>query len=149
MLPVQGQGIAMVVKVEKPFHLLITDDNRSFREVLREALEERPLLQLHEAESGEEALEVVQRQRIDIVLLDMHMHCMTGLDTIRVLKKLDAIRPCILITSDTSEDLRRDARDADAWSVLRKPVLRRQLVETVSSALVSVYDAAIEYPTAG
>ena len=135
----------MVIRVDKPFQLLITDDSRAFREVLREVLECRPQLQLHEAESGEEAVEVVQRQRIDIVLLDMHMHRMTGLDTLRVLKQLDALRPCILITSDTSEGLRRDARDANAYSILKKPVMKQQLVETVSRALVTAYDA----PAAG
>jgi CheY-like chemotaxis protein len=139
----------MVIRVDQPFQVLITDDSRAFREVLREVLEGRPLLQLHEAESGEEAVEVVQRQRIDIVLLDMHMHRMTGLDTLRVLKQLDALRPCILITSDTSEELRRDARDANAFSVLKKPVMKQQLVATVSSAIVTAYDADYEYPAVG
>lgn len=130
----------MVIRVEKPFQLLIADDSRAFREVLREVLEDRPLLELHEAESGEEAVEVVRKRRIDIVLLDMHMHRMTGLDTLRVLKQLDALRPCILITSDTSEELRRDALDAHAFTVLKKPVMRQQLVSTVSTALVTAYD---------
>ncbi len=46
----------MVMLVEKRFQLLITDDNPSFRSVLREVLEDHPFLILHEAESGEEAL---------------------------------------------------------------------------------------------
>lgn len=133
----------MVNSVHKPFQLLIADDNRAFREVLREALEASPVLQLFEAESGEEAVEVAQRQRIDIVLLDMHMHVMTGLETLRVLKRLNASRPCILITSDTSDALRRDAADADAFSVLKKPVPRQELVTTVSTALVTCYDQPI------
>lgn len=140
---VQGQiqVSIMVVQVHRPFQLLITDDNRAFREVLRDALQDRPQLEVFEAESGEEAVEVVQQRRIDIVLLDMHMHVMTGLETLRVLKRMDAIRPCILITSDTSEELRRNAHDADAFSILKKPVARRQLVSTVSSALVTAYQA--------
>lgn len=64
----------MVTSTRQEFQLLITDDNAAFRQVLREVLEGRPFLILHEAESGEEAVDVVQRQRIDIVLLDMHMH---------------------------------------------------------------------------
>lgn len=134
----------MVIRVDKPFQLLITDDNRAFREVLRDALQTKPQLnveiEVFEAESGEEAVEVVQQRRIDLVLLDMHMHVMTGLETLRVLKQMDALRPCILITSDTSEALRRDAKDADAFSILKKPVARRQLVSTVSSALTTAYD---------
>lgn len=132
----------MVTLVEKQYQLLITDDNPSFRQILREVLEDRPFLVLHEAESGEEAVEVVRNRRIDIVLLDMHMHIMTGLETIRVMKQLDFIRPCILITSDTSEDVCRDAQEAQAFSVLKKPVPRRELVETVSRALTSAYNQA-------
>lgn len=124
---------------EHRFQLLITDDNPSFRKVLREVLEDRPFLDLHEAESGEQAVEVAAQRRIDIVLLDMHMHVMTGLETLRVLKKMDRVRPCILITSDTSDDLHRDAREADVFSVLRKPVPCRQLVQSVSDALALAY----------
>jgi len=131
----------MVTSTRHEFQLLITDDNAAFRQVLREALEDRPFLILHEAESGEEAVDVVQRQRIDIVLLDMHMHVMTGIETMRELKRMDFTRPCILITSDTSEDVKRDAREADAFTVLKKPVPRRELVETVSNALVTAYKA--------
>ncbi len=130
----------MVVQVERnSFRLLIADDNRAYREILRELLTDGSMLELYEAESGEQALEVVQRQRIDIVLLDMHMHVMSGLETLRVLKQMDAVRPCILITSDTSEELRRDAREAHAFSVLKKPVLKQQLVNTVSNALAAAY----------
>ncbi|MCA9034648.1 MAG: response regulator [Planctomycetaceae bacterium] len=147
----------MVINVDKPFQLLITDDNSAFRQVLRDALElastnvevveqshetashRGPILEVFEAESGEEAVEIVRKQRIDIVLLDMHMHIMSGLETLRVLKRMDALRPCILITSDTSEQIRREAQEANAFSVLKKPVPRRQLVATVSTALASAY----------
>ncbi len=129
----------MMLHVEQPFQLLITDDNPSFRKVLREVLEDRPFLELHEAESGEQAVEVVTHRRIDIVLLDMHMHVMTGLETLRVLKQMDRVRPCILITSDTNDELKRDAQEADAFSVLKKPVPRKELVQLVSDALTIAY----------
>jgi CheY-like chemotaxis protein len=131
----------LITSSRHEFQLLITDDNAAFRQVLREVLEDRPFLVLHEAESGEEAVDVVQRQRIDIVLLDMHMHVMTGIETMRELKRMDFTRPCILITSDTSDDVKRDAREAQAFSVLKKPVPRRELVETVSNALATAYNA--------
>lgn len=137
----------MVTQVEQPFQLLITDDNASFRQILREVLAERPFLVLHEAESGEEAVELVQTRRIDIVLLDMHMHIMTGLETLRVLKQMDTLRPCILITSDATEELRRDAQDAMAFSVLKKPVPRKALLQTVMEALMTAYHA--DPPTDG
>ena len=107
----------MVTSTRQEFQLLITDDNAAFRQVLREVLEDRPFLILHEAESGEEAVDVVQRQRIDIVLLDMHMHVMSGIETMRELKRMDFTRPCILITSDTSDDVQ--ARRAGSSGIFR------------------------------
>lgn len=123
----------------KPYDLLIADDNESFRETLREFLEPRPLLRVHEVESGEQAIEYSQEVRIDIVLLDMHMHVLTGLDTLRELKGLDAVRPCILITSELTDELRVDALRADAYSVLNKPVGRAELCTTIVDALIDAY----------
>lgn len=125
---------------DSEFRLLIADDNSSFRQTMREVLERRFRFEICEVSCGEEAVDYVQECQIDIVLLDMHMHHMTGLDTIRVLKDMNAVRPCILITSDDSEDLRRDASDANAHTVLHKPVRREELVTTVSQALHDAYD---------
>ncbi|MEZ6122605.1 MAG: response regulator [Planctomycetaceae bacterium] len=130
----------MVIQTPQPYQLLIADDNRDFRETLREFLEPRPLLCVHEVESGEEAIEYARDVQIDIVLLDMHMHLMTGLEALRMLKDQDAVRPCILITSEATEELRRSAAAADAFSVLSKPVRRVELWTTVAQALMDAYD---------
>ena len=130
----------MVIETPKPFELLIADDNRGFRETLRELLKPQFELHIHEVESGEEAVEYTLEFQIDIVLLDMHMHVMTGLEALKLLKDMDAVRPCILITSEANDKLRKDAEAADAYSVLSKPVRRAELCATVSDALVQAYD---------
>lgn len=130
----------MVMKPSTKYDLLIADDNSGFREVIREILESRCVLRVHEVGSGEEAIEYAQSVEIDIVLLDMHMHVMTGLEALRQLKSLNIIRPCILITSDDDLGLRRDAAEADAYSVLNKPIRRTELCTTVVNALVEAYD---------
>ena len=122
----------------KPYHLLLADDDAGFRETVRGIFE--PHFLLFEAESGEEAIDLVEHCRVDIALLDMHMRRLTGLETLRILKSRYEIAPCILITADASDDLRRDAIEADAYCVLAKPVRKIDLVTTVSSALVDVYD---------
>lgn len=129
----------MIAEPSQTYDLLIADDNRAFREVLREFLEPRSLLRVHEVESGEAAVEYSLEYPVDIVLLDMHMHVMTGLEALRVLKDLNAIRPCILITSEATEELRKDAAEADAWSVLSKPVQRAELCTTIIDALLDAY----------
>ena len=117
----------------RPFRMLIADDDSRFRETLRTIFE--PHFQTLEAESGEEAIEIAEAESLDIALLDMHMHVMTGLETLQVLKSTHLLLPCILITADASDDLRREATKADAYSVLAKPIKKNELVLTVSSAL--------------
>ena len=126
----------MVAQTE-PYHLLIADDDESFRWTLKEIFE--PHFETFVAESGEAAIELSHRTRIDIALLDMHMVHLTGLDAVRAIKEIDDVIPCILITSDVSEDLRQEASLADAFSVLRKPVSKSQLVKTVSHAIEFAY----------
>ena len=58
----------------------------------------------------------------------------------RFLKSTNAIAPGILITADVTEELHRSASEADAFSVLEKPVSKRDLVHTVSTALADAYE---------
>lgn len=122
---------------QAPYQLLIADDDCGFREVLKELL--APYFQLFEAESGEEAIELVEQIHVDIVLLDMHMDVLTGLEALRIMKQSNEILPCILITADATDELRHDASEANAYEVLSKPVKRQELVTTVSHALVDTY----------
>ncbi|QDV21085.1 Sporulation initiation phosphotransferase F [Gimesia panareensis] len=122
---------------QTPYQLLIADDDSGFRDVLKEVL--APYFQLFEAESGEQAIELVEQTHVDIVLLDMHMDILTGLEAVRILKQINALLPCILITADATDELRQDASAADAYEVLSKPVKRQELVTTVSHALVETY----------
>jgi CheY-like chemotaxis protein len=125
------------VKRTEPYQLLIADDDEGFREVLRAIFE--PWFSLFEAASGEEAVEIVEGEHVDIVLLDMNMNQLTGLDTIRIVKRIDSRLPCILCTSDATDELREQAREVDVWSVLAKPVRKRELLTIVSSAIDTTY----------
>lgn len=132
----------MIAKRFQRYEVLIADDDPGFRETLRFVFE--PHVQLVEASCGEEAIEIVRHRPVDLVLLDMNMHLLTGLETLRIVKSLKSILPCILITADFTDELCRAAAAAHAFRVLRKPVLRRELLTTVSSALQTAYgDEAI------
>lgn len=114
-------------------HLLIADDDLAFRETVIELLE--PYFPTVAVESGEKAIEVVERIQVDLMILDMHMHLMTGLDTIRWLKEHDFDLPCILMSSEVSDELEAMAYDLEAFKVLRKPPRRKQLIDTIEHAL--------------
>ncbi len=130
-------GTAVVGLRRTTFRLLIADDDRGVREVLRAIFE--PYFELIEAESGGEAVDVIEHVRIDIALLDMHMPVHTGLETLRVLKRIHVEAPGILVTAEATDLLRRDAAQADAFRVLAKPVRKAELVSTVDAALRFAY----------
>jgi CheY-like chemotaxis protein len=127
----------MVAKLGRPYELLLADDDAEFRRTMRQVLE--PHVELCEAECGEQAVEIVRTRQVDLVLLDMHMQALTGLDTLRLVKALRSALPCIIITASFTQELERSAAEANAFSVLKKPVTRRTLLSTVSRALEAAY----------
>ena len=123
--------------VHPTYQLLVADDDVDFRQAVCEIF--APFFRLIEAGSGEEAIEVVSREEVHLALFDMHMKQLTGLDALRQLRALHILAPCIIVTSDDTESLRDDAEQAEAFSVLRKPVTRRVLVNTVARAVEMAY----------
>jgi len=91
------------------------------------------------AESGEEALEISREQRIHVALLDMNLPRLTGLETLQLLRQINTLLPCILVTADANEGLMRQAFRAHAFSVIPKPVSKNVVLYTVVRALVRVY----------
>jgi CheY-like chemotaxis protein len=121
-----------------PPSLLITDDDPGFRETLRIVFEPRGFQTLL-AGDGEEALEIVQHQPVHVVLLDMHMPRLTGLETLRRLKAFRAMLPCILLSAQLDERIVEQAKAAHADSVLPKTVTLRQITNTVFEAMQHTY----------
>jgi CheY-like chemotaxis protein len=119
--------------------ILITDDDDALREALGTIFAPRGF-KVHLASDGERALRIFRSERVDIVLLDMHMPRLTGLETIRQLKQFKADLPCILMSADADDTLEREARQANAYAVLRKPITGCQVSQTVCDALASAYD---------
>ena len=78
--------------------ILITDDDLAFRQTLQTVFEPHGFRTLT-AGDGEEAVRIVQREEVHLVLLDMHMPKLTGVETIRQLKQLKAVLPCILMSA--------------------------------------------------
>jgi CheY-like chemotaxis protein len=127
-----------MIATTKPYSILITDDDRGCREALRDIVEPEGFRSVL-ASSGEEALDILGRDRIHLALLDMHMPRLTGLETLELLRQAGAVLPCILVTADTNEVLIRQAFRARAYSVIPKPVSKNIVLYTVVRALVRAY----------
>jgi CheY-like chemotaxis protein len=119
--------------------LLITDDDSAFRETLQDVFEPQGY-RTFLAGDGEEALAIVRAREVHLVLLDMHMPKLSGLETIRLLKQFKSVLPCILMSARLDDLLIEQAHLAQAFSVLAKPVTRMQVTRTVRLALKRTYD---------
>ena len=118
--------------------ILITDDDRQFRETLRGVLAPRGFRTLL-AGDGEEAIEIVRGAEVHVLLLDMHMPKLTGIETLREVKRIRGLLPCILLSARMDDATRDEALSAHAFSVLAKPVRRREITEAIEQAMRSVY----------
>lgn len=128
----------MVIKHVRPYGILITDDDRGCREALRSIVEPEGY-RTYLASSGEEALDIVQEEPVDLALLDMNMPTLSGLETLELVRNVNALLPCILITADATDVLMRQALSARAYSVIAKPVSKNVVLYTVVRALLRAY----------
>jgi CheY-like chemotaxis protein len=90
-----------------------------------------------EAADGAEALAVLARQHVDVVLTDIYMPGMDGIAFIRLLRRTYGKKPCIIAMTGSGH-LGMDvsiaaAREIGADAILRKPITKRDLVETINS----------------
>jgi CheY-like chemotaxis protein len=128
--------------------LLITDDDRAFRETLSGMFEPRGFRTIT-AGGGEEALEIIAQQEIHLLLIDMHMPRLSGLETLHRVKQLRSRLPCILLSAALDDALVKQARLAQAFSVLAKPVSRPVITDAVYLALRRFYDWPTDQPESG
>ncbi|HXD85269.1 MAG TPA: response regulator [Urbifossiella sp.] len=126
-------------RVFSRFSILIADDDRGIRETLGEVLQDRGFDTLL-AKDGGEAVEIVQVQMVHLVLFDMHMPRLTGLEALSLLRQtLHKVLPAVLMTADATTELLRQAFQAQVYSVIPKPVNKNIVLHTLARALEQVY----------
>jgi CheY-like chemotaxis protein len=91
------------------------------------------------AESGEEALDIVAKEQVHVVLMDVQLPRISGLDALKLLHQFRSQLPCILMTANATHELMRQAFQAHAYSVIPKPVNKNVVLYTVVRALMRVY----------
>jgi CheY-like chemotaxis protein len=114
--------------------ILIVDDNQAMVEALTIVVNSRG----HDAlvaYSGEEALDVVQLERPDVVLLDLKMPGIDGFETLDRLRGLPHGKelPVLIVTAQDEEDLERRVAELGGNGLLRKPVDVNHLAEQIAT----------------
>jgi two-component system chemotaxis response regulator CheY len=118
--------------------ILIVDDNRQMRFLVRSILRAAGLFRATEAESASEALNALGRLRIDLTILDWHMAPVDGLTLAKQIRRGDggaSDMPIVMLTAHTERSRVAAARDAGVHGIVRKPISTQLLLDRVGAAL--------------
>lgn len=114
--------------------ILVTDDEKSIRNSLREILEFEQYTVL-EAEGGEKALDIVKEQSVDLMILDIKMKGMDGIEVLEKVKEINASLPVIMISGHGTIKIAVEATKIGAFDFIEKPPDLNRLLISVRNAL--------------
>jgi two-component system, chemotaxis family, chemotaxis protein CheY len=118
---------------------LIVDDSSVMRKIVERCLRQAGVesLVVVEAGSGVEGLEILKSRRVDLILSDINMPAMDGLEFVRQLRKQQLAEgvPVVMITTESSEEHVKQAIEAGAIGYIREPFTADQVKQKVLSLL--------------
>jgi two-component system KDP operon response regulator KdpE len=115
-------------------NILIVDDDPKFRRALHSTLHTLGF-EIMESWNGEEAIKEVKNRRFDVVLLDINMPGMGGVETCRALRRFSPGLQILILTVRESEDDKIEALDAGADDYITKPFSIPELVARLKAAV--------------
>ncbi len=114
--------------------ILIVDDSSLARRTVRAMLEGMGHV-VDEASDGAQAIERYYLQQPDLVVLDMVMSGMYGLEVLAKIRQLNPEARVIVITADIQDSTKEQVRAAGASAFINKPINRQKLTQTISAVL--------------
>lgn len=118
----------------KPLHILVVDDEPAIRRYLKTSLSAQGYL-VSEAEDGETGLSAVKRERPDLLVLDLGLPGMDGLEVIRLLRQAGSTLPIVVLSVRSDESGKVKALDLGADDYVIKPFGIDELLARIRTAL--------------
>lgn len=114
--------------------ILIADDSRSVRQLLLFVLEQDGY-GVDSAENGAEALVLARANHYDMVITDINMPVMGGIELIQQLRTLDHYRklPILTLTAEATNPMKQKGRDAGATGWIVKPFIPKKLLDAIDT----------------
>ncbi|PPD49685.1 MAG: hypothetical protein CTY12_10530 [Methylotenera sp.] len=129
----QGQTAEWTTYSFMNMHILVVDDTAAHREILTDLLESNDC-NVSLAASGQEAIAQFETEEFDLVLLDLRLPDMSGVDVLTTIKQHVNCPPIIIISANAFEEDRRMALDAGADAFIAKPYHPRQLFDVIKQS---------------
>jgi two-component system response regulator AtoC len=114
--------------------LLIVDDEMDIREFAKNFFKKRQI-EVLTASDGPEAMEIIENEGPNLVLLDVRMEHMNGLDVLRQLKDKNIMPKIIMVSGDGNEATIKEAEDLGAIGYIHKPLILDELEKVVLKEL--------------
>jgi DNA-binding NtrC family response regulator len=105
----------------KPFSVLFVDDDREFLDTLVERLRMREI-KVDGVYSGEAALEYVDKNKVDVVILEARMPEMSGLEIMKEIKKRNTLIEVIMLSGHANMEIAIESMELGAFDYLLKPI---------------------------
>ncbi len=120
--------------------ILIVDDSKFFRTLLRTVLRQFGVREVHEAENGEAAFGILATTQVDFVLLDWHMPICTGAEFMAGLvdesgRNMSGEAAIIVITGNTTRRMVQEAAGLGVDGILCKPIVPKLLMKRMAEVL--------------
>ena len=120
---------------ENKLKLLVVDDEEEIREFVGSYFKRRGYVVLA-ANSGEEALAVIREQSPDIMLLDMNLPKMNGIELLKLVRQFNNIVKVILVSGYELNRSDPQFQELDIFEFMRKPIGFSELESTIKKAVV-------------
>jgi len=120
-------------------NILLVDDDPQVSETLV-GLFDQDEFRFHQLEDGTRALEFIDNNSLDLVLLDVNLPSVSGLDILKEIKKADAQLPVIVISGYVSTENAIEAMKEGAYEYITKPFQIERLMMTINKAVGDRHD---------
>lgn len=121
------------------FNILIVDDSSSMRMIIRKIIRVSGfnIGEVLEAADGKEAIKVLTDEWIDLVLTDINMPNMNGLELISMMKKDEILQsiPVVMVTTEGSEKRVQESMKMGASGYIKKPFMPEEIKQTLSTIM--------------
>jgi len=128
------------------YNILIVDDSRTTRTVISKTLKlaDVPINQLYEAENGKIALEILDKSWVDLVLADINMPEMDGVEMIDRMSKDGLLKtiPVVIVSTEGSQTRIEEMRSKGVRAYVRKP-FTPELIKNIVKDILGEKDARI------
>ncbi|SPD75837.1 Response regulator receiver domain protein (CheY-like) [uncultured Desulfobacterium sp.] len=116
-----------------PIRLLLVDDEEGYVNVLSKRMTKRRI-EVTPALSGGEAIRILRKQDFDVVILDLKMEDMDGIEVLKIIKKMIPELPVVMLTGHGSEKAAREGLTHGAYDYLTKPCELDDLLKKIREA---------------